>query len=70
MQATTRGQILADLVKEGILLNEEGEVVTKLKYSTVKQWFATEYKDYWKELAESAPEDWFGALKESDNANS
>ena len=70
MQATARVEILVDLVKEGKLLNDQGEAVTKLKIETVRSWYKEEYQGYWKELAESAPEDWFGALKEADNASS
>jgi hypothetical protein len=64
IQSTERVKLYVQLFLAGKLLNEDGEVVDKLRKSTVSDWLAEEMNTYWHEYLVHKPEDAFGDLVE------
>jgi hypothetical protein len=65
MQATERVKLYVQLVLDGKLLADGGNV-TSVRKSTIEQWISEEMNRYWDELEVRVPSDIFGDLKESE----
>ena len=68
MQATERTKMLVDLVKAGMLVNDAGEAVEKVRKSTIEEWTMQAIDLYWKEVDVRLPMDAWGDIVEDPHA--
>ena len=62
MQSTDRVGKYIDLLIAGKLCDDEGNVVDKVRKSTIENWYAEEIDRYWKEHDVRIPQDTWGNL--------
>ena len=69
MQATDRTGKYIDLLIAGKLTNDAGEVVEKVRKSTIENWYSEEIDRYWQEHDVRVPQDIWGHLDGSSDDN-